>query len=81
MASTRIGYLSLKKQADRLTPTTPSNFIRYKEGDIKFDKEVIANNPIQNQRHNPITAVPGKISTDSEFKFDADAREIGYLLL
>lgn len=58
----------------------PGNFIRFKEGSISYDQEIIANNPIQNVRWNAITAVPGKIGTDGDYSIDADCRDIGYFL-
>lgn len=80
MASTRLGYLALKKEATKATAIKPTNFIRFREGDIVFDQEVIEANPIMNNRWNPLTAVPGKISTDAEFKLDVDAKEIWHFL-
>jgi len=76
MASTRLGYLALKKEATKATAVKPTNFVRFREGDIGFNQEVIEANPIMNNRWNPLTAVPGKITTDGEFKIDVDAKEI-----
>lgn len=58
----------------------PTNFIRFKEGSISYEQEIIKNNPIQNVRWNAITAVPGKIGTDGEFSIDADVCDMGYFL-
>lgn len=80
MASSRNGYLALKKEATRGTVVKPTNFLRYKGGGINFDQEIIANNPIQNVRHNAINAVKGKVTTDGEYTVDFDLREIGYWL-
>lgn len=80
MASTRLGYLALKKEATKATAVKPTNFVRFREGDIGFNQEVIEANPIMNNRWNPLTAVPGKISTDAEFKLDVDAKEIWHFL-
>ncbi|MEE9117842.1 MAG: phage tail tube protein [Calditrichia bacterium] len=77
MASTRLGYMGVKREGVS-TPGTaviPTHFIRYKEGDISYNQEIIANNPIQNNRWNPISAVPGKIDTNGTYTFDLDARE------
>ncbi len=80
MASTRLWYLALKKEATKATAVKPINFVRFREGDIGFNQEVIEANPIMNNRWNPLTAVPGKISTDGEFKMDVDAKEIWHFL-
>jgi len=81
MASTRLGYLALKKETTKATTVKPTNFIRYKEGDIGFNQEVIEANPITSNRWNALTPVKGKITTDSDFKMDVDAKEIWYLFL
>jgi len=76
MASTRLGYLALKKEANKAVAVKPTGFIRYREGDIGFNQEIIEANPIANNRWNPLTAVPGKIETDADFKMDVDAKEV-----
>lgn len=78
MASSRLGYLAIKKEATRGTAVKPTNFIRHKGGGITYNQEIIANNPIQNTRHNAINSVKGKITTDGEYSVDMDLREIGY---
>jgi hypothetical protein len=80
MASSRLGYIALKKEATRGTAVKPTNFVRHKGGGVTYNQEIIANNPIQNTRHNAINAVKGKIITDGEFSVDMDLREIGYWL-
>lgn len=80
MAMTRLGYLAVKKETTRAVAVKPTNFIRFKEGSISYEQEIIANNPIQNVRWNAITAVPGKIGTDGEYSIDADVREMGFFL-
>lgn len=81
MASSRLGYLAVKKEATVATAVKPNNFIRFKEGDVKYNQEIIENNPIQNNRWNAITAVPGKVTTDGSYKLDLDAKEFGYFLM
>lgn len=80
MASTRLGYLALKKEATKATALKPTNFVRFKEGDIGFNQEIIEANPIMNNRWNPLIAVPGKISTDANFKMDVEAKEVWHFL-
>lgn len=80
MASSRLGYLALKKEATRGVAVKPTNFVRHKGGGITYNQEIIANNPIQNTRHNAINAVKGKVTTDGEYSLDMDLREIGYWL-
>ena len=81
MASTRLGYLAVKKETTRGTVVKPTNFIRFKDGSISYDQEIIENNPIQNVRWNALNAVPGKIATDGSYSLDADMRDIGYFLM
>lgn len=80
MASTRLSYLAVKKEATANVAEKPTHFIRYKEGGIELKQEIIANNPIQKLRWNPINAVPGKISGESDFVLDLDATECVYWL-
>lgn len=80
MASTRISYLAIKAEATANVAEKPTHFIRYKEGGIALKQEIIANNPIQKIRWNPITAVPGKISAESDFMVDLDVNECVYWL-
>lgn len=80
MAMTRLGYLAIKKETTRAVAVKPTNFIRFKEGSISYDQEIIANNPIQNTRWNAITAVPGKIGTDGDFTIDSDVVDMGYFI-
>ena len=75
MASTRKSYLAIIKEASTATAVKPTNFIKYKDGDILLAQEIIENNPICSNRWNPITAVPGKITTDGTFNVDTDVRE------
>lgn len=81
MASTRLGYLAIKKEATRAVAVKPTNFVRFKEGAISYNQELIENNPIQNVRWNAISPVAGKISTDGSFSLDGDVRDIGYFLM
>ena len=81
MASTRLGYLAVKKEATRAVTVKPTNFVRFKEGSIEYNQELIENNPIQNTRWNAISPVAGKVSTDGSFSLDGDVRDIGYFLM
>lgn len=81
MASTRLGYLAVKKETTRAVAVKPTNFVRFKEGSIQYAQEIIENNPIQNIRWNALNPVPGKVTTDGSFTIDGDTRDIGYFLL
>jgi len=80
MASTRNGYLAVKKETTVSTAVKPTHFIRFKDGDTAYNQEVIANNPIQNNRWNAINAVKGKVSTDGSYNVDLDVNECVYFL-
>lgn len=75
MALSRLSYLAVKKQSDVQTAVKPTNFIRFKEGDVMLKQELIANNPIQNNRWGALNAVPGKITADGSYKLDLDYNE------
>lgn len=75
MASTRLSYLAVKKETTLATAVKPTNFIRYKEGDVKLNQENIVNNPIQNNRWGALNIVPGKITAEGSYKFDLDFNE------
>lgn len=77
---TRLGYLAIAKEATRAVAVKPTNTIRFLEGNVAYEQEIIANNPIQNTRWNAITAVPGKIGTDGEYTIDPNIREMGYFI-
>jgi hypothetical protein len=57
MASTRTGYLAVKRETTAAVAVKPTNFVRFKDGDIQSKQELIANNPIQNNRWNALNAV------------------------
>ena len=59
MSLSRLSYL-LVGRGD----TKPTKPVRFKDGDMKFKQEIIANNPIQNNRWNALNAVKSKITTD-----------------
>ena len=80
MALSRIGYMAVKKEATLATAVKPTNFIRFKDGDIQNNQEIIANNPIQNNRWNALNAVPGKITAEGTFNFDLDFNESVHFL-
>ena len=75
MASTRSGYLAIKKEPTTALAVKPTNFIRFKDGDVKYDPNIIANNPIQNNRWNAICAVNGKAKAEGSFNLDLDVNE------
>jgi len=80
MASTRLGYLAIIKEATVATALKPTHFLRFKDWDISLKQEIIENNPIQNNRWNAITAVPGKITTEWTYNVDLDANESVHFL-
>jgi len=80
MASSRLSYLAIIKEAVTATAVKPTNFIRFKDGDVMNNLEVIANNPIQNNRWNAMNAVDGKIDSKGSYNFDLDTNEINYWL-
>lgn len=75
MASTRLSYLAVIREATVATAVKPTHFLRYKDGDVMWKQEIIANNPIQNNRWNALNAVKGKATTDGTYNFDLDANE------
>lgn len=75
MASTRLWYLAIKKETTTAVAVKPTHFLWFKEGDLVLNQEVIANNPIRNNRWNAITPVKGKITTDGTYTFDFDINE------
>lgn len=80
MASTRQTYLAVKKEATVATAVKPTHFLRYKDGDVAYNQEIIANNPIQNNRWNALNAVKGKVTTDGSYNVDLDVNECVYFL-
>lgn len=72
---TRLSYLAVKRETTVATAVKPTHFIRYKEGDIGYQQEIIANNPIQNNRRNALNAVKGKVTTEGTLSFDYDYNE------
>lgn len=80
MASTRSGYLAVKKETTVGTAVKPTNFVRFKEGDVNYGLEIIKNNPIQNNRWNAINAVQGKVETNGSYKIDIDPTEVVHFL-
>lgn len=75
MASTRLSYIAVKREATTSTAVKPSHFLRYKDGDVTFKQEMIANNPIQNNRWNALNVVKGKATAEGTFNVDLDATE------
>lgn len=75
MASTRLWYLAIKKESTTALAVKPTHFLRFKEWDIMVKKDIIQDNPIQNNRWNSIVAVPWKTTTDWSYKMDLDPNE------
>lgn len=80
MASTRLSYLAIKKETTTAVAVKPSHFIRFKDGDVMFKQEIIANNPIQNNRWNALNAVKWKATTEGTYNVDLDANECVHFL-
>lgn len=80
MASSRLGYLAVKKESTVSTAVKPTHFVRFKDGDIAYNQEIIANNPIQSNRWNALNAVKGKVSTEGTYNVDLDVNECVYFL-
>lgn len=84
MASTRLGYLAIKPEplstGTTIVPVKPTNFLRFKEGDVMYRQEVIKNNPIQNNRWGSIHPVKGKVNTDGSYRTDLDVNESVFFL-
>lgn len=81
MASTRTDYLALKKQPDSQTPVKPTNFIAFKDGELKFEQEIIENNSKKGTRYGILKGTNWKITTNGEYTVDLDTNESGYFLL
>lgn len=75
MALSRLSYLLVWREATAGVAVKPAKPIRFKDGDMKFKQEIIANNPIQNNRWNALNAVKSKITTDGAYNFDLDYNE------
>lgn len=80
MASTRLGYLAVKLETAIATAVKPTNFVRFKDGDINKWLTILDNNPIQNQRRNPINAVATTESSDGAYNFDLDPNDVVFFL-
>lgn len=75
MSLSRLGYLAVKRETTLATAVKPTKFIRFKDGDILASQEIIANNPIQNNRWNALNAVAGKVTAEWTYNFDLDFNE------
>jgi hypothetical protein len=75
MAITRLSSLMIKKEATKNTAVKPTNAVRYKEGGIMAKQEIIANNPVQNNRALALNAVKGKLEVDGTLKTDLDLND------
>lgn len=80
MANTGIGYLAIKKQSTREVAVKPTNFLRYKNGDLMQSFENIVNNPIQNNKWNNLQLLKGKAEPAGDIGFDFDFNESIFLL-
>lgn len=84
MASTRLGYLALKKESTlppTVTPIKPSHFIRFKDGDVQKNLTILANSPIQNQRWKAIQPVSTTEAAEGSYNVDLDPNEVPYWLM
>jgi len=80
MASTRLSYLAIKRESTAALAVKPSHFLRFKDGDVMFKQDIIANNPIQNNRWNALNAVKGKATAEWTYNVDLDANECVHFL-
>ena len=80
MASTRKGYIAVKRETTVATAVTPTHFLRFKDGDMNYKPEIIANNPIQGNRWNALNAVEGKATADGSYNVDLDANEAPHFI-
>lgn len=80
MASTRLSYLAAKRETNAAVPVKPTHFLRFKDGDVMFKQEIIANNPIQNNRWNALNSVKGKATAEGTYNVDLDANECVHFL-
>lgn len=80
MASTRLSYLAIKRESTAAVAVKPTHFLRFKDGDVMFKQEIIANNPIQNNRWNALNAVKGKATAEGTYNVDLDANECVHFL-
>lgn len=80
MASTRLSYLAAKRESSAAVAVKPTHFLRFKDGDVMFKQEIIANNPIQNNRWNALNAVKGKATAEGTYNVDLDANECVHFL-
>lgn len=80
MASTRLGYLMIKRETTPALAVKPTRPVRFKDGQVMLKQEIIANNPIQNNRWLALNSVPGKISSDGSYNVDLDANECVHFL-
>jgi hypothetical protein len=81
MASTRLGYIAVRREDFKAVAKKPTKFLRFKEGDIMANPEIIKNNPIQNNRRSSINALPGKIETAGSYKVDCDFNDIVHWMM
>lgn len=75
MASTRLSYLAVIRETTVATAVKPTHFLRFKDGDVMWKQEIIANNPNQNNRWNALNAVKGKATTEGTYNVDLDGNE------
>lgn len=80
MASTREGYLSIKKETNAGVAVKPTHPLRFQDGDMLLIRETIKNSPIQNNRAKNISASKGKINSEGSYNVVVDPNEIVYWL-
>lgn len=81
MTSSRLGYLAVKKETTVAKAVKPTNFIGFKDWNVNFVQEVMANNPIHNNRWNPIQSKVTKVNVEWTYNMDLDVNEAGYFFL
>lgn len=80
MALTRLDYLLIGREANRAVAVKPTKPLRFKDGDVMAKTEIIANNPIQNNRWLALNAVKSKITADGSYNFDFDYNEAVHII-
>lgn len=80
MASTRLSYLAVAPETTVAAAVKPSKFLRFKDWDMNKGLTIEENNPIQNQRWNPINPVKTTESSEASYNFDLDPNDAVHFL-
>lgn len=80
MSLTRLDYLLIGREATRAVAVKPTKPLRFKDGDVMAKQEIIANNPIQNNRWLALNAVKSKVTADGSYNFDFDYNEAVHII-